>query len=110
LLVATSSGIGRYTPAVLGAHVASHTLLAVLVSVQLVAGGLVTLALRALPAGGRDAVAASVGSPLCWLPTRPAVASTLLAGPFYLLYVGGVSPRNRQPTFDRARAVPGLVL
>lgn len=83
VLVATSSGIGRYAPAVLGAQAASHTLLAVLAPVLLVLGGPVTLAVRA-----RTRIVAAVRSPLCRVLTRPAVAFPLLVGPLYLLYVG----------------------
>lgn len=87
VLVATSSGIGRYAPTVLGAQVASHILLAVLAPVLLVLGGPVTLAVRALPARAR--VVAAVRSPLCRVLTRPGVAFLLLVGPCYLLYLGG---------------------
>ena len=52
LLFATSSGIGRYMPAMFSMHMAAHMLLSMMVPVLLVLGAPVTLALRALPAAG----------------------------------------------------------
>lgn len=90
VLVATSSGVGRYAPAVLSAQVASHTLLAVLAPVLLAVGGPVTLGLRALsPAGRRAWLVALVRSRACRTLTHPFVSFVLLVGPFYLLYVAG---------------------
>ena len=53
LLFATSSGVGRYMPAMFSMHMAAHMLLSMLAPVLLVLGAPVTLALRALPAAGR---------------------------------------------------------
>ena len=53
LLLATSSGIGRYGPAMFSVHMAEHMILSMLVPILLVMGGPVTLALRALPPAGR---------------------------------------------------------
>src|SRR6202008_2122837 len=53
LLIATSSGIGRYMPAMFSMHMAAHMLLSMLTPILLVLGAPVTLALRALPAAGR---------------------------------------------------------
>ena len=53
LLFATSSGVGRYMPAMFSMHMAAHMLLSMLAPILLALGGPVTLALRALPAAGR---------------------------------------------------------
>ena len=53
LLFATSSGLGRYMPAMFSMHMVAHMLLSMLVPILLVLGAPVTLALRALPAAGR---------------------------------------------------------
>jgi len=50
LLFATSSGVGRYMPAMFSMHMAAHMLLSMLTPILLVLGAPVTLALRALPA------------------------------------------------------------
>src|SRR6202041_639179 len=53
LLFVTSSGLGRYMPAMFSMHMVAHMLLSMLVPILLVLGGPVGLALRALPAAGR---------------------------------------------------------
>ncbi|OKH71827.1 copper resistance protein CopD, partial [Mycobacterium sp. SWH-M1] len=55
LLFTTSSGLGRYMPAMFSMHMIAHMLLSMLVPILLVLGAPVTLALRALPAAGRGA-------------------------------------------------------
>ncbi|MFC4852966.1 cytochrome c oxidase assembly protein [Actinophytocola glycyrrhizae] len=96
VLVATSSGIGRYAPVMISMLLASQVLLAVVAPVLLVLGGPVSLALRALPRSGRDDVpgprewlVALLRSRVCRVLTQPAVAFGLLLGPFYLFYVFG---------------------
>ena len=54
LLFVTSSGVGRYMPAMFSMHMAAHMGLSMLVPILLVLGAPVSLALRALPAAGRD--------------------------------------------------------
>ncbi|GAB2925483.1 cytochrome c oxidase assembly protein [Rhodococcus aerolatus] len=97
LLVATSSGLGRYSPAVFSVHMVTHMLLSMLVPVLLVLGGPVTLALRALPAAGRDGVPgprewllAALHSRVTRVLTHPVVALLLFVGSFYALYFGGI--------------------
>ncbi|WP_167176247.1 cytochrome c oxidase assembly protein [Saccharomonospora amisosensis] len=97
LLLATSSGIGRYAPAMFSVHMVNHMLLSMFVPVLLVLGGPVTLALRALPAAGRDAppgprewLLAAVHSPLARVLTNPIVALFLFVGSFYGLYYSGL--------------------
>ncbi|MFL6123816.1 cytochrome c oxidase assembly protein [Actinophytocola sp.] len=97
ILFATSSGIGRYAPAMFSVHMETHMMLSMLAPVLLVLGGPVTLALRALPVAGRDGVSgprewllALVRSPLSRFLTNPIVALVLFVGSFYLLYFSGL--------------------
>ncbi|OZM71590.1 copper resistance protein CopD [Amycolatopsis antarctica] len=97
LLVATSSGIGRYAPAMFSVHMGSHMLLSMVVPVLFVLGGPVTLALRALPAAGKNAppgprewLLAFVQSPVSRVLTHPVVALVLFVGSFYILYFSGL--------------------
>jgi putative copper resistance protein D len=97
LLFATSSGIGRYAPAMFSVHMETHMMLSMLAPVLLVLGGPVTLALRALPVAGKDGIPgprewllALVRSPLSKFLTNPIVALVLFVGSFYLLYFSGL--------------------
>ncbi|MBN4928127.1 bifunctional copper resistance protein CopD/cytochrome c oxidase assembly protein [Hoyosella rhizosphaerae] len=97
LLVATSSGVGKYAHAMFSVHMSSHMLLSMLVPVLLVLGGPVTLALRALkPAGKggvpgpREWILAGVHSPVSKVLTQPIVAAVLFVAGFYVLYFGGI--------------------
>jgi putative copper resistance protein D len=97
LLVATSSGLGRYSPAMFSAHMGVHMLLSMVAPVLFVLGGPMTLALRALPAAGKGAppgprewVLAFVRSPLAKVLTHPVVALLLFVGSFYILYFSGL--------------------
>jgi putative copper resistance protein D len=97
VLLATSSGIGLYAPAMFSVHMGEHMLLSMFAPVLLVLGGPVTLALRALPAAGGDAppgprewLLAFMHSPLARVLTHPLVALALFAGSFYGLYFSGL--------------------
>lgn len=97
LLIATSSGIGRYAPAMFSVHMAAHMLLSMLAPILLVLGAPVTLALRALPAAGRDDppgprewLLAALHSRVSRILTHPLVALALFVGGFYGLYFGGI--------------------
>lgn len=97
LLIATSSGIGRYAPAMFSVHMGNHMLLSMVAPVLFVLGGPVTLALRALPTAGKDAppgprewLLAIVHSPLSRLLTHPVIALALFVGSFYGLYFSGL--------------------
>ncbi|MFD6066401.1 MULTISPECIES: cytochrome c oxidase assembly protein [Amycolatopsis] len=97
LLIATSSGIGRYAPAMFSVHMGNHMLLSMVAPVLFVLGGPVTLALRALPTAGKDAppgprewLLAFVHSPLSRFLTHPIVALLLFVGSFYGLYFSGL--------------------
>lgn len=97
LLVATSSGIGRYGPAMFSVHMAEHMILSMLVPILLVLGAPVTLALRALPPAGRSRppgarewlLAAVHSPPARWL-THPLVTLPLFVGSYYALYFSGL--------------------
>jgi putative copper resistance protein D len=97
LLFATSSGVGRYMPAMFSMHMAAHMLLSMLVPVLLVLGAPVTLALRALPAAGkadppgpREWLLAALHSRVSKFLTNPIVATVLFVAGFYGLYFGGI--------------------
>jgi putative copper resistance protein D len=97
MLFATSSGVGRYMPAMFSMHMAAHMLLSMLAPILLVLGAPVTLALRALPAAGRDEppgmrewLLAALHSRLSQLLTNPVVATLLFVSGFYGLYFGGI--------------------
>jgi cytochrome c oxidase assembly factor CtaG/putative copper export protein len=97
LLFVSSSGVGRYMPAMFSMHMAAHMLLSMLVPILLVLGGPVGLALRALPAAGRgDApgmrewLLAALHSRISRFLTNPVVATALFVAGFYGLYLGGL--------------------
>ena len=97
LLLASSSGLGRYMPAMFSMHMAVHMLLSMLVPILLVLGGPVGLALRALPAAGRgeppgarEWLLAALHSRLSKFLTNPVVATALFVAGFYGLYLGGL--------------------
>jgi cytochrome c oxidase assembly factor CtaG/putative copper export protein len=97
LLFATSSGLGRYMPAMFSMHMAVHMMLSMLVPILLVLGGPVSLALRALPAAGRDDppgmrewLLAALHSRVSRVLTHPVVATALFVAAFYGLYLGGL--------------------
>jgi cytochrome c oxidase assembly factor CtaG/putative copper export protein len=99
LLVATSSGLGRYGPAMFSAHMGQHMILGMLVPILLVLGAPTTLALRALPAGGRagppgprEWLLAAVHSPIARWLSHPLVALPLFVGSYYVLYFSGLFP------------------
>ncbi|MEU4414615.1 cytochrome c oxidase assembly protein [Nocardia salmonicida] len=97
LLLATSSGVGRYAPAMFSVHMGAHMALSMLGPILLALGGAVTLALRALPPAGRGGVPgprewilAAVHNPVSRFLTQPVVASVIFVAGFYALYLGGI--------------------
>jgi cytochrome c oxidase assembly factor CtaG/putative copper export protein len=97
ILMATSSGIGRYAPAMFSVHMGQHMLLSMLAPVLLVLGGPTSLALRALkparkgePPGAREWLLAFLQSPVTRILTNPLVALALFVGSFYALYFSGL--------------------
>ncbi|WP_069166964.1 cytochrome c oxidase assembly protein [Nocardia altamirensis] len=97
LLIATSSGVGRYSPAMFSVHMGAHMALSMLAPILFALGGAVTLALRALPPAGRTGapgprewLLAAVHNPVSRFLTHPIVASAIFVGGFYALYLGGI--------------------
>ncbi|MCP2334124.1 cytochrome c oxidase assembly protein [Actinoalloteichus caeruleus] len=97
VLIATSSGLGKYSPAMFSAHMGAHMMLAMLAPILLALGGAVTLALRALPTAGKDGapgprewLLAAVQSPVTRVLAHPLVALVLFVGSFYGLYFSGL--------------------
>ncbi|PQE00077.1 copper resistance protein CopD [Mycobacterium sp. EPG1] len=97
LLLATSSGFGRYMPAMFSIHMIAHMMLSMLAPILLVLGAPVTLALRALPAAGRNAppgprewLLAALHSRYSRFVTNPFVATALFVVGFYGLYFSGL--------------------
>ncbi|AQT79392.1 copper resistance protein CopD [Mycolicibacterium litorale] len=97
LLFTTSSGLGRYMPAMFSMHMAAHMLLSMLVPILLVLGAPVTLALRALPPAGkgnppgpREWLLAGLHSKWSRFFTHPVVATVMFVAGFYGLYFGGI--------------------
>jgi cytochrome c oxidase assembly factor CtaG/putative copper export protein len=97
ILFATSSGFGKYSPAMFSVHMQTHMMLSMLAPVLLVLGAPATLALRALPPAGADGppgprewVLALIHSPLARALTNPVVALALFVGSFYGLYLSGL--------------------
>ena len=97
LLFATSSGLGRYSPAMFSMHMAAHMLLSMLIPILLVLGAPTTLALRALPTAGkgnppgpREWLLAGLHSRWSRFFTHPVVATVMFVAGFYGLYFGGL--------------------
>jgi cytochrome c oxidase assembly factor CtaG/putative copper export protein len=97
LLFATSSGLGRYMPAMFSMHMVAHMLLSMLVPILLVLGAPMTLALRALPTAGRgeppgprEWLLAALHSRVSRFLTHPIVATAVFVAGFYGLYFGGI--------------------
>ncbi|WP_300011612.1 cytochrome c oxidase assembly protein [Pseudonocardia sp.] len=94
LLLMTSSGVGRYSPAVFSVHMISHMALNMLVPVLLAMGGPVTLALRALrpagpgrPPGVREWIVGAMASPVLARLTHPLPVLALFAGSNFAFYL-----------------------
>lgn len=97
LLFTTSSGLGRYMPAMFSMHMTAHMLLSMLIPILLVLGAPTTLALRALPATGkgnppgpREWLLAGLHGSWSRFFTQPVVATAMFVVGFYALYFGGI--------------------
>ncbi|WP_156685951.1 cytochrome c oxidase assembly protein [Mycobacterium sp. Marseille-P9652] len=97
LLFVTSSGVGRYMPAMFSVHMIAHMGLSMLAPILLVLGAPVSLALRALPAAGRDDppgmrewLLAALHSRYSRFITNPVVATVLFIAGFYGLYLSNL--------------------
>jgi putative copper resistance protein D len=87
LLVATSSGIGRYAPAMFSLHMAEHMLVSMSVPVLLVLGAPLTLLSRTASVPRLRAV---FTSPVLRALTHPVVALVLFAGSPFAVYFTGL--------------------
>ncbi|MFN2495984.1 MAG: cytochrome c oxidase assembly protein [Pseudonocardiaceae bacterium] len=97
ILIATSSGIGRYSMAMFSVHMVVHMLLSMLAPILLVLGGPVTLALRALPPAGagnppgpREWLQAFTHSWIVRMMTHPLMALGMYIASFYVVYFTGL--------------------
>jgi cytochrome c oxidase assembly factor CtaG len=94
LVVATSSGLGRYGPAVLSIHVAGHMLVATAVPLLWALGAPVVLARRTLteappdgPEGPAEWLEHVLAAPTVRVASHPVVAVVLVVGSPALLYL-----------------------
>ncbi|MET3804246.1 putative copper resistance protein D [Nakamurella sp. UYEF19] len=97
VLLATSSGLGRYSQTQFSLHMISHMMLGMMAPILLVLGAPVTLALRALPVAGRtnppgvrEAIVALVHGRVAKFVTHPLVVLPLFIGSFYAIYFTGL--------------------
>ncbi|MTD13464.1 copper resistance protein CopD [Nakamurella sp. YIM 132087] len=97
VLIATSSGLGRYAQTQFSLHMVAHMILGMLAPILLVLGGPTTLALRALPTaprggppGAREALVAVLNSRLTRVLTHPLFVLPLFIGSFYAVYFTGL--------------------
>ncbi|KAA0921585.1 copper resistance protein CopD, partial [Rhodococcus sp. ANT_H53B] len=97
LLVATSSGVGFYSPAMFSVHMAGLTAVAVAVPLLLVLGRPATLFASVLPTasaaeapGSREWLRAAWQSRAARIAIHPWVSTTVFLSSFYLLYPGGL--------------------
>lgn len=97
MLVATSSGVGRYAMAMFSVHMVVHMLLSMLVPILLVLGGPATLALRSLqpagagnPPGPREWLQSFLRSWVVRMSTHPLMALGMYVGSFYVMYFTGL--------------------
>jgi cytochrome c oxidase assembly factor CtaG/putative copper export protein len=99
VLMATSSGLGRYAETQFSIHMIAHMMLGMMAPILLVLGAPVTLALRALPAAGRnnapglrEGILALVHGRVAKFVTHPLVVFPLFVGSFYAIYFTGLFP------------------
>lgn len=93
ILLATSSGFGRYGIAQFSIHMIDHMVLGMIAPILLVLGGPVTLALRVLPAsrkpappGMRELIVRALHSPVTKAMTHPLVVFALFIVSFFAVY------------------------
>lgn len=93
----TSSGIGRYAPAVFSVHMFMNLGLNMLCAMVLVLAGFITLVLRATPARGRDEapgmrewVTATMHSRYLGFFYNPIIALVFMTGTYYVFYLTGM--------------------
>lgn len=93
ILLATSSGLGRYAEAQFSVHMVAHMLLGMTAPALLVLGGPVTLALRVLspagrggPPGARETLVAALHSRTARILTHPLLVLPVFIGSFAAVY------------------------
>lgn len=93
VLLATSSGLGRYAEAQFSIHMIAHMTIGMVAPILLVLGGPVTLALRVLKPAGRagvpglrEAILRAVHSPITKFLTHPLIVLALFIFSFYAVY------------------------
>jgi len=93
VMFATSSGFGRYAVAQFSIHMMVHMVLGMVAPILLVLGGPMTLALRAMPAAGRqqppgmrEMLVRALHSPVARALTHPLVVLALFIGSFFAIY------------------------
>lgn len=87
--IATLSGLAAYDTAMFSAHMVQHMLLAMVVPIFLALGAPVTLALRALPRGGRAVLLAVLHSRVVKIMTSPWVGWPVFVFTPFALYMTG---------------------
>jgi len=97
ILIATSSGIGRYSMAIFSVHLGADLLLSTLAPILLALGGPITLALHALspaaadtPPGPREWLVAFTRSWVVRMSTHPVMALGMYLASFWLMYPTGL--------------------
>jgi putative copper resistance protein D len=93
VLLATSSGLGRYAVAQFSMHMIAHMTLGMIAPIMLALGGPVTLALRVLPAAGRnqvpglrEAIVSAMHNRFLRFITHPLIVFLLFVASFFVLY------------------------
>ena len=106
VLLATSSGLGRYAEAEFSIHMIAHMMLGMMAPILLALGGPTTLALRALPSAGRnnppglrEGILALLHGRIARFVTHPLVVFPLFVGSFYAIYFTGLFPAMIQSHF-----------
>jgi putative copper resistance protein D len=90
LLVATSSGIGRYAAAMFSLHITAHMLIGMLAPILFALGGPLTLARQAAPPAASHWLDALGESAAVRALTQPIAALTVFAGAPFALYFTGL--------------------
>ncbi len=97
VLLAASSGLGRYAETQFSVHMIGHMALGMIAPILLVLGGPITLALRVLPAAGRDRppgarelIVSVLHSRAARVITHPLVVFVLFIASFYAIYFTGL--------------------
>lgn len=103
LIFLTSSGLGRYAPAVFSVHMLVNLGINMLCALVLALGGFITLILRATPAQGRgkpaglrEWVVATMHSRYLGFLYNPIIALVFMTGTYYVYYLTGLFTSSLQ--------------